>query len=184
MFKINLRSFSAFGIFDNPVCRKLLVVQQPEWNLGLHICCTSVPECKISVHFVLWVELQEILRQRCFKWPPNDLESYKAKYTLYMCVTGVWVPNFTLFHSTTNRFRVKTHFETRAPNDPPNDLEHYKGQRYLIYVLLVSLVEYFVPRVSLYSLHLLHSLSNKGHFGLQMSKLGSLTSATQYLHGC
>ena len=56
----------------------------------------------------------------CTKWPPNDIEHYQVKGTLY---NYSQVPNFIAFSSMASHFRVTGHFKRSASNDPQMTLK-------------------------------------------------------------
>ncbi len=84
-----------------------------------YICITSVPDSQMSLHFTLRpaiFEIQAILRQ-VHRMIPNWPWTQQRQITLYLYNNCPRVSNFTPFGSTTSRFGVTGHFETRAPND-------------------------------------------------------------------
>ncbi len=80
-------------------------------------------------------ELQNTLWQVHPKKIKMPLNIVGAKGTPYNCYYCRWIPKFNPVHSTDSRFGVTGHFETSAPNVPPNDLEHHdpKGTPYMFY---------------------------------------------------
>ncbi len=71
---------------------------------------------------------------------PNWPWTLQRQITLYLYNNCSQVSNFTLFRSTTSRFGVTGHFETRAPNNLQMTLNTTRSevQKYTTYVLLVS----------------------------------------------
>ncbi len=109
-----------------------------------YIYVTSIHKSQISLHFALrravfffffFFEMQVILGQ-VHRITPNWSWALQCQTTLYMYHNCPRVSNVTLFRSTTRRFRVTSHFDTSAPNEPKWPWTP-QGQRYTTYVLLV-----------------------------------------------